>query len=79
MCGNRKCRTCLTLAKKMELICTAEKNSGISIRTLANLFQCEKTQVVSVLKRKVVVILSLYEASASLSSCYAPVALHLHR
>ena len=65
-----KSTTCLTLAKKVELIRTAEKSPGISVRTLANLFQCGKTQVASVLKNKVA-ILSLYEANSSSSSCHS--------
>ena len=63
-------RTCLTLAKKVELKCTAEKSPGISVRTLANLFQCGKTEVASVLKNEQS-ILSLYEANALSSSCHA--------
>ena len=53
----------------MEVIRTADKSPGISVQTLADLFQCGRMQIASVLKNKVF-ILTLYEANASSSLCH---------
>ena len=46
-----KTRNCLTLVKKVEVICAADKNPGISVQALTDIFQCGKTQVAPVLKK----------------------------
>ena len=42
----------LNLKKKVEVIKTAEKNRGMSIRELAEQFDCEKTQIAKKFKDK---------------------------
>ena len=59
-------RNYLTLKKKVEVIKFSEKNRGMSIRELAQQFDCGKTQIASILKTKAS-ILSLYESNASSS------------
>ena len=46
----RKKRNCLTLQKKIEVIKASEKNPGIKVRELAEIFYCGKTQIAKVLK-----------------------------
>ena len=53
-----KTRNCLTLVKKVEVICAADKNPGISVLALTDIFQCGKTQVAPVLKKKVSILTS---------------------
>ena len=57
-------RNYLTLKKKVDVIKTAEKNRGMSIRELGEQFDCGKTQIAKILKSKES-ILSLYESNAS--------------
>ena len=47
-----KKRNYLTLEKKVELIKHAQKNPGVSVRALGELFDCGKTQVGRILKSK---------------------------
>ena len=47
-----KKRNYLTLEKKVELIKHVQKNPGISVRALGELFGCGKTQVGRILKSK---------------------------
>ena len=54
----------LELKRKVEVIKTLGKNSGISIRTLARMFQCGKSQIAYILNNKVS-ILSMFESNAS--------------
>ena len=60
------------MAKAVEVICIAKENPDIhvSVLTLADLFQCRKTQIACVLRNKKF-ILVVYEANASLLSCHA--------
>ena len=58
-----KLRNCLSLKKKIEVIKSAEKNPGITIRELAEWFDCGKTQIAKILKNKSSV-LSSYESKA---------------
>ena len=60
-------RKCLTLQKKVELIKTADRNLGISIRSLSEHFEFGKTQIVEMLKKKVY-LLSMYEGNISKSA-----------
>ena len=57
-------RNYLNLKKKVEVIKTAEKNQGMSIRELAEQFDCGRTQIAKIIKDKEF-ILSLYESNAS--------------
>ena len=57
-------RNYLNLKKKVEVIKTAEKNQGMSIRELAEQFDCGRTQIAKMFKDKEF-ILSLYESNAS--------------
>lgn len=59
-----KKRNYLPLKKKVELIKHAEKNPGLSVRTLGGLFDCGKTQVGQILKSKES-LLAMYESNAS--------------
>ena len=52
-------RNYLNLKKKVEVIKTAEKNQGMSIRELAEQFDCGRTQITKMFKDKES-ILSLY-------------------
>ena len=56
-------RNYLQLKKKAELIKHAEKHPGTSIRALGELFQCGKTQVGQILKKKEM-LLTMYESNA---------------
>ena len=42
----------LTLKKKVEVIRTAEKNRGMGVRELGEIFNCSKTQITKILKNK---------------------------
>ena len=53
-------------AEKVELIKTAARNPGINIRSLAEQFECGKTQIAEILKK--VSLLSMYEANISKSA-----------
>ena len=59
-------RKCLTLQKKVELIKTADRYPGISMWSLAEQFECGKTQIAEILKK--VSLLSMYEANISKSA-----------
>ena len=41
----------LTLKKKVEVIRTAEKNRGMGVRELGEIFNCSKTQIAKILKK----------------------------
>ena len=60
----KKKRNCLTLKRKIEVINYAKKNPGINIRSLADIFQCGKTQIALIIKSKDS-LLSMYESNAS--------------
>ena len=53
------------MQKKVELSKTADRNPGISIRPLAEQLECGKTQIVEILKKKKVSLLSMCEANIS--------------
>ena len=57
----------LPLAKKYEVIQVAQKNPSLSVRSLAERFDCGKTQVSRILKDKVTII-EKYESNASSES-----------
>ena len=57
-------RNYLTLTKKVELIKHAQAHPKTSLRALAELFDCGKTQVAQILKKKEE-ILTMYESNAS--------------
>ena len=59
-----KKRTFLNMKKKVELIHFTEKNPGISIRNLEQIFTCCRTQIASILKNKES-ILTMYESNVS--------------
>ena len=62
-------RNALTLKKKVEVIKAARNNPEFGVRKLAELFECGRTQISSILKEKDA-ILELYEANqASESVC----------
>ena len=63
----RQGRNTLSLKKKVEVIKAAKNNPQFGVRRLADLFECGKTQISSVLKNKES-ILELYEANASSES-----------
>ena len=50
--ANKPKKNYLTLKKKVEVIKFSEKNRGMSIRELAQQFDCGKTQIASILKTK---------------------------
>ena len=60
---SHKKRNYLTLNKKVELIKYAQKNPGVSVRTLGEMFDCGKTQVGKILKNKES-LLTMYESNA---------------
>lgn len=60
----------LTLKKRYELVKEAEKNPRSSVKTLAERFECGKTQVYSILKDKASII-QMYESNASGSTCHS--------
>ena len=53
------------MQKKVQLSKTADRNPGISIRSLAEQLECGKTQIVEILKNKMVSLLSMCEANIS--------------
>ena len=57
-------RNYLPLKKKVELIKHAQTHPGTNIRELAELFECGKTQVAQILKKKEE-LLAMYESNAS--------------
>jgi hypothetical protein len=57
-------RKYLTLQEKVQVIKAAEKDHGANTRSLAGQFQCGKTQIACILKKKES-ILSMYEGSIS--------------
>lgn len=59
-----KNRNYLPLKKKVEVIKTCEKDPGMNTRTLAEMFQCGRTQIAHILKNKQS-ILSLHKSNAS--------------
>ena len=59
-------QTHLSLEKKVEVIRKVKDNSSIGLRTLAEIFQCSKTQISAILK-KTKSILASYESNASTS------------
>lgn len=61
---SHKKRDYLTLNKKVELIKYAQKNPGVSVRALGEMFDCGKTQVGKILKSKES-LLAMYESNAS--------------
>ena len=61
---SHKKRNYLTLNKKVELIKYAQKNPGVSVRALGEMFNCGKTQVGKILKSKES-LLTMYESNAS--------------
>ena len=62
-------RNDLTLELKYEVVRTAERETKISIRKLADMFQCGKTQISTILKDKDRII-ELYEKNASGQMCH---------
>ena len=42
----------LTLKKKVEVIRTVKKNRGMGVRELGEIFNCSKTQVAKILKKR---------------------------
>ena len=62
-------RNYLSLKKKVELIHYAEKNPGISVRALGEQFECGKTQVGQILKKKCE-LLAMFEANISAGRCH---------
>ena len=63
----RQGRNALSLKKKVEVIKAAKNNPQFSVRRLADLFECGKTQISSLLKNKES-ILELYETNAASES-----------
>ena len=59
-----KKRNYLSLKKKVEVINYSKKNPGVNIRSLADRFECGKTQVAQILKNQDT-LLSIYESNAS--------------
>lgn len=57
-----KKRNYLTLKKKVEVIKTLAKNPGMKMHSLAQMFDCGKTQIAKAIKKKDT-ILSMYEAN----------------
>ena len=66
---SHKKRNYLTLNKKVELIKYAQKNPGVSVRALGEMYDCGKTQVGKILKSKES-LLTMYESNASGSRVY---------
>ena len=62
-------RNDLTLKYKYDVIKEAEKNPGIGIRRLAEMFKCGETQISCILKKKAEIV-SLYHENASLDLCH---------
>ena len=59
-------RTHLSLEKKVEVIKKARNHPGITVCSLAELFNCGKTQISYILKNKDSILAS-YESNASTS------------
>ena len=62
-------RNYLTLEKKIEIIKHAQKNTGISVKALGELFNCGKMRVSRILKSKES-LLALYESDVSASKVH---------
>ena len=60
-------RNALSLKEKYQVVDMANKNPGISARTLATKFSCGKTQITSIFKNKDSII-ELYESNMSSTS-----------
>lgn len=63
-------RNSLTLKMKYEVVLSVEKDSKLSIRKLAEMFNCGKTQISTILKNKAQ-IKDLYESNANETACLA--------
>ena len=61
------------MEKKVEVIKTVERNTGINSRSLVTIFNCGKTQIGKILKEKVY-ILALYESNRSRSRVHTSAA-----
>ena len=59
-------RTHLSLDKKVEVIKKAKNHPGMTVRSLAECFNCGKTQISYILKNKESILVS-YESNASIS------------
>ena len=59
-------RTHLSLEKKVEVIRKSKDNPSIGLRALAEIFQCSKTQISAILKKRESILAS-YESNASTS------------
>ena len=67
---DKKKRNELTLKMRYELVKEAEKNPRSNARSLAEKFECGKTQVYSILKEKASII-QQYECNAAASACHS--------
>ena len=65
-----KKRKYLPLKKKVEVIKTFEKNNGMTLRSLAQQFECGRTQIAHILKNKES-IMALYQSNASGSKIHS--------
>ena len=63
----RQARNALSLKKKVEVIKAAKSNPQFGVRRLADMFECGRSQISSLLKNKES-ILELYEANAASKS-----------
>ena len=61
-----KQRTHLSLERKVEVISKSRENPSLSVRALADIFSCSKTQISAILKKKSSILAS-YESNASTS------------
>ena len=59
-------RTYLSLEKKVEIIRKSKDNPSVGVRTMADIFNCSKTQIAAILKQKES-ILAAFESNASTS------------
>jgi len=66
MASSSRKRKHLSLERKVEVIKEAKKHPGITVRTLAEKFDCGKTQISDILKSKESILAS-YECNASTS------------
>ena len=60
-------RNTLTLKQKYEVIDTAKKNPGMSVRAIANIFSCGRSQISTILNNKETVV-EQYESNMSSTS-----------